>query len=117
MWSAHLGGIIMSVWNGSQRMHMFDVDVGTCAEEKCHIGKPQDWIMTAMCTTLDTVWIGPASGHIMVFGMNPPGELLTFFRPYNSCICFLSASEYPGPYQKQKSMMLCGINPIIPLKN
>ena len=87
---------------------MCDVDVGACAEKKCHIGSPQDQIMTAMCTALDTVWIGLASGHIMVFGMNPPGELLTFFRPYNSFIHFLSASKYPGPCQKEECMMLCG---------
>ena len=108
MWSAHLGSVIMSVWNTSQRMHMSDVDVGACAEEKCHIGNPQDRIMTAICTALDTVWIGLASGHIMVFGMNPPGELLTYFKPYNSYVRFLSASKYPGPCQKEECMMLCG---------
>ena len=107
MWSAHLGGVIMSVWNANQCMHMFDVDVGACAEEKCHIGNPQERIMTAMCTALDTVWIGLASGHIMVFGMNPPGDLLTYFRPYNSYVRFLSASKYPGPCQKEECMMLC----------
>ena len=69
MWSAHLGGVIMSVWNGIQHMHMFNVDVGACAEEKCHIGNPQDCIMTAMCIALDT---GLPNGHIMVFGINPP---------------------------------------------
>ena len=108
MWYAHIGGVILSVWNASQRMHMFDMDVGACAEEKCHIGSPQDQIMTAMCTALDTVWIGLANGHIMVLGMYPPGELLTFFRPYNSFIRFLSASKYPGPCQKEECMMLCG---------
>ena len=108
MWSAHLGGIIMSVWNVSQRMHVLDVDVGAYAEERCHIGDPQDQKMTAMCTALDTVWIGLASGYIMVFDMSSPGELLTYFRPYNSSICFLSASKYPGPCQKEECMMLCG---------
>ena len=40
MWSAHLGGIIMSVWNASHCINIFDLDVGacSCAEEKCHIG-------------------------------------------------------------------------------
>ena len=38
MWSAHLGGIIMSVWNASHCINIFDLDVGACAEEKCHIG-------------------------------------------------------------------------------
>ena len=64
---------------------MFDMGVGACAEEKCHIGKPQDQIMTAMCIALDTVWISLANGHIMVFGMNQPGELLTF----SGCITVL----------------------------
>ena len=108
MWAAHLGGVVISAWNARQRTHIVDVDVGVLAEENCHIGDPRDRIMTAMCTALDTVWIGLANGFIMVFGMNPPGELLTYFRPYNSFIRFLSASKYPGPCQKEECMMLCG---------
>ena len=107
MWSANLGGVVISAWNACQRAHITDIDVGILAEERCHIDT-EDKIMTAMCTALDTVWIGLANGHIMVFGINPPRELLTFFRPYNSCICFLSASKYPGPCQKEECMMLCG---------
>ena len=108
MWAAHLGGVVISAWNARQRTHICDVDVGVLAEEKCHLEDPRDRIMTAMCTALDTVWIGLASGFIMVFAMNPPGELLTYFRPYNSFIRFLSASKYPGPCQKEECMMLCG---------
>ena len=64
MWSAHLGGVIMSVWNAYQCMHVFDVDVGACAEKKCHIGNPQDRIMTAMCTALDTMdWFSQWTHH------------------------------------------------------
>ena len=107
MWSAHLGGVVISAWSACQRAHITDVDVGILAEERCHV-ETRDKIMTAMCTALDTVWIGLANGHIMVFGMNSPGELLTFFRPYNSFIHFLSASKYPGPCLKEECMMLCG---------
>ena len=107
MWSAHLGGAILSAWNAHECTHMTDVDVGACAKEKCHIDDLQDRIITAMCTALDTVWIGLSSGYIMVFAMNPPGELLTYFRPYNSFVQFLSASKYPGPCQKEECMMLC----------
>ena len=107
MWSAHLGGVVISAWSACQCAHITDIDVGILAEEGCHIDT-EDKIITAMCTALDTVWIGLANGHIMVFGMNPPGELLTFFRPYNSCIRFLSASKYPGPCQKEECIMLCG---------
>ena len=110
MWSAHLGGVVLSAWNTHLRTHMCDVDVSILGKERLYTKYPQDCIMTAMCTALDTVWIGLANGHIMIFGMNPPGELLTFFRPYNSFICFLSASKYPGPCQKEECMMLCGGN-------
>ena len=108
MWSAHLGGVVLSAWNAHECTHIADVDVGVCGEEQCHIDDLQDRIITAMCTALDTVWIGLSSGYIMVFGMNPPGELLTYFRSYNSFIRFLSASKYPGPCQKEECMMLCG---------
>ena len=47
MWSAHLGGVILSAWNAHQRMHITDVDVSVYAEEKCHID--EDRIVTAMC--------------------------------------------------------------------
>ena len=108
MWSAHIKGVILSAWNAHQCTHITDVDVGICAAEKCHIVDLQDRIMTAMCVALDTVWIGLSSGYIMVLAMDPPGELLTYFRPYNSFIRFLSASKYPGPCQKEECMMLCG---------
>ena len=108
MWSAHLGGVILSAWNAHECTHMTDVNVGACAKEKCHIDDFQDWIITAMCTALDTVWIGLSSGYIMVFAMNPPDELLTYFRPYSSFVRFLSACKYPGPCQKEDCMMLCG---------
>ena len=108
VWSAHLGGVIMSSWDAHQCVHLCDVDVGVIAEEKCHVGDPRDQIITAMCTGLDTVWIGLASGHIIVFGMNPPGEVLTYFRPYQSYVCFLSSANYPGPCGKEECMMLSG---------
>ena len=108
MWSAHLGGVMLSAWNAHECINIIDVDVGACAEEKCHIGDHQNRIMTAMCIALDTVWIGLSSGYIMVFAMSPPGELLTYFRPYNSFVRFLSATRYPGPCQKEECMMLCG---------
>ena len=108
MWSAHIRGVILSAWNAHQRTHITDVDVSVCAEEKCHIVDLQARIMTAMCVALDTVWIGLSSGYIMVFAMDPSGELLTYFRPYNDFIRFLSATKYPGPCQKEECMMLCG---------
>ena len=108
MWSAHIKGVILSAWNAHQCTHITDVDVSVCAKDSCFIDDFQDTIITAMCVALDTVWIGLSGGYIMVFGMYPPGELLTYFRPYNSFIRFLSASKYPGPCQEEECMMLCG---------
>ena len=102
VWSAHLGGVMMSAWSTRQRVHLCDVDVGVKAEEKCHVGDVRDQIITAMCTALDTIWTGLASGHIMVFNMNsvspdgPPSKLLTYFKPYRSFIRYLAAANYPG---------------------
>ena len=107
VWSAHVGGVIMSSWDAHQHVHLCDVNVGAIADEKC-VSDPRDQVITAMCTGLDTVWIGLASGHIIVFGMNPPGEVLTYFRPYHSYVRFLSAVNYPGPCEKEKCMMLSG---------
>ena len=108
VWSAHIGGVIMSSWNAHQRVHLCDVDVGVIAKEKLQVGNMGDSIVTAMCTGLDTVWIGLASGHIIVFGMNPPGEVLTYFRPYHSYVRFLSSTNFPGPCGKEECMMLSG---------
>ena len=108
VWNAHLGGVIMSSWNAHQCVHLCDIDVGVIAKEKCHVGDPRDQIITAMCTGLDTVWIGLASGHIIVFGMNPPVEVLTYIRPYHSYVRFLSATNYPGPCEKVECVMLSG---------
>jgi len=51
-------------------------------------------------------WIGLASGHIILFSINPPGEVLTYFRPYHSYVCFLSAANYSVPCGKEECMML-----------
>jgi len=108
VWSAHLGGVIVSSWDAHQCVHSCDVDLSVIAEEKCHVGDPRDQIMTAMCTGLDTVWIGLASGYIIVFSMNPPGEVLTYFRPYHSFVWFLSVTNCPSPCNEIKCLMLSG---------
>ena len=67
-----------SAISNHEHTHITDVDVSVCAEQQCHINDLQDRIMTAMCIALDTIWIGLSSGFIMVFGMSPPGKLLTY---------------------------------------
>ena len=108
VWSSHVGGMILSSWNARRCVHLCDIDMNIIAKEKCHVDNPKYQVITAMCTALDTVWIGLESGHIFVFSMNPVGEVLTYFRPYQSFVRFLSATNYPGPCQKEKCMMISG---------
>ena len=82
VWSAHIGGMILSSWNAQQCVHICDVDVSVVAEKKCNVTDPLDQVITTMCAALDTIWIGLASGHIIVFSINPPGEILMSFKPY-----------------------------------
>ena len=108
VWSCHIGGMILSSWNARQCVHLCDVDMSMIAKEQCHVSNPKHQVITAMCTALDTVWIGLGSGHVFVFSVNPPGEVLTYFRPYQTFVRFLSATNYPGPCQKEKCMMISG---------
>ena len=114
VWSADIGGVIFSSWNARQCVHICDVDVSVVAEKKCNVTDPQDQVITVMCTALDTVWIGLASGNIIVFSMNPPGEMLMSFKPYGSYVRFLSATKYPGPCQKEECMIISGGKPYQP---
>ena len=58
-----------------------------------------------MCTSLNTIWIGLASGHIIAFDTNCVGQVLTCHKPYYSFVCFLSSVEYP---QNGEHMVLSG---------
>jgi len=108
VWSCQIGGMILSSWNARRCVHLCDVDVSIIAKEQCHVSNPRHQVITAMCTALDTVWIGLQSGHILVFSMNPVGEVLTYFRPYQTFVRFLSATNYPGPCQKEECMIISG---------
>ena len=105
VWSAHLGGTIVSAWNVLHRKHNWDVDVleslrrieGECSE--------QDAVVTAMTPVLDTVWVGVTSGYILVFHEE---RLLTWHRPYTQYIRFLEAICSEGPSQSEACMVACG---------
>ena len=42
IWSAHLGGVILSAWNTHERASITDVDINAYAKEKCHICDSRD---------------------------------------------------------------------------
>ena len=103
VWSAHLGGVILSAWDTHNKSHMYDVDTGK------HLKRIapdfEDPVITAMTPALDTVWVGKASGHIMVFHED---ELLSWFHPYEECVRFLTRIPSSGPCGLEEAMVASG---------
>ena len=81
-WSYRLGGTHLSAWNVQQRCHLFDVGtqehlrgITSCSEN--------NMVITAVTLATDTVWVGMATGHILIFHHK---EMLLWFHPYSSHI-------------------------------
>jgi len=106
VWIASLGSTMLSSWDAHQYTHLCDINIGIIAEDRCHISDPRDQIITAICSSVNTVWIGLVSGHIIVFDVNCPADFLADFKVYSSHICFLSAVNCHG--SSQKCLILSG---------
>lgn len=85
VWSHRLGATYLSAWDVGQKGHLFDLGVqehlkriSSCAEH--------DMSITAITFAADTVWVGVATGHILVFHNQ---EMLLWFHPYSSHVKFL----------------------------
>ena len=110
VWSAHLGGVILSAWDAHKKSHMYDVDMGK--HLKRIASDRTDPIITAMTPALDTVWVGMASGHLMVFHED---ELLSWFHPYRGYVRFLTCIPSSGPCEMEKAVVASGGNDFISL--
>jgi serine/threonine protein kinase/GTPase SAR1 family protein len=105
IWSAHLGGIILTAWDAHQRIHSFDVDTCKMLLKITDQVSIHDAVITAMVPALDTVWVGMATGHIMVFHNE---DLVTWFQPYKEYVRFLTLISGSGPCEKEKCMVVSG---------
>ena len=105
VWSAHLGGVILSAWDAHNKSHMYDVDTGKNLKRIASGTKDPDLLITAMTPTLDTVWVGMASGHIMIFHED---ELIFWFHPYRGRVHFLTCIPSPGPCGLEEAMVASG---------
>ena len=107
VWSAHLGGSVISAWNAEEETHMYDINASQALlnVETGHNYQDHDAIMTCMTPALDTVWVGMATGHILVFHNT---DLLHYVRPYKEYICFLVPIPCEGPTHKEKCMVVSG---------
>ena len=112
VWSAHLGGLILSAWDAHNKSHMYDVDTGKHLKRIAPDTKDPDLLITAMTPALDTVWVGMASGHIMVFHED---ELLSWFHPYRDYVRFLTCIPSAGPCEMEKAVVASGGKDFIPL--
>ena len=118
VWSAHIGGNTLSAWDATHRTHKFNIDTTEHMKRIDSNVKDADIVITAMTPALDTVWVGMASGHILVFSEQ---EMLTWYHPYNGFIRFITAIPCVGPCDKEECMIVTGAknfrSPIPPDRN
>ena len=115
VWSAHIGGTILSAWDVIHKAHKFSID--TAKHIKGIVSTIPDIFITAMTLALDTVWIGMASGHILVFADE---DLVTWYHPYNDIVCFITIIPCTGPCKKEECMIVTGakkFNSLLPPDN
>ena len=102
VWSAHIGGTMLTVWDVNSRTMKFEINTAEYMEE---ISEGTRKAITAMAPALDTVWVGMSSGHILVFADE---ELLTWYHPYSSHVQFITAIPGPGLCKTEECMILTG---------
>ena len=105
VWSAHLGGHVLSAWDATHKTHKFNIDTVMHMKEIDPCIADPNIVITAMSPALDTVWVGMASGHILVFADQ---DLLTWYHPYNGYIRFITAIPCAGPCEKEECMVVTG---------
>ena len=103
VWSAHIGGTMLSAWDVGSRSMRFEVNVSKLLDDIYSRGGSS--AITAIATALDTVWVGMTSGHILVFADQ---DLLTWYHPYSSYIQFITAIPGPGLCKTEQCLMLTG---------
>ena len=105
VWSAHIGGTVLSAWNANDTCHKYDIDAGKHLYRIDGTVQEHHLFITAMTPALDTVWVGMASGHIMVFHEE---AILTWFCPYEGYVRFLTYIPSAGPCETEKGMIVSG---------
>jgi len=105
VWSAHLGGTTLSAWDAHQKLHKFDINTERHLKEVAESLSEHDVVITAMSTAIDTVWVGMASGHILLFHEE---EMLAWYHPYSEYVRFLCSVPCTGPCDTEQCMVVSG---------
>ena len=106
--SAHLGGTVISAWDAQSEVHKYDIDTGEVLQRALGRALTEERaLMTAMTPVLDTIWVGMASGHIMVLHER---EVLMYVQPYAKFVRFLCPIPLPsnGSPQSGSCMVVSG---------
>ena len=112
VWSAHLGGIIVTAWDAHKGIHMFDIDSSKVLQKIAGEVKEHNQVITAMVPALDMTWVGMATGHVLLFHNE---ELLTWYQPYTEFVRFLTIIPGSGPCEKEECMVVSGGKGFVPL--
>ena len=117
MWGAHVGGTLLSAWNTQTKCHMYNVDTNKHIKRVTDIATDAGILalITAMTPVLNTVWVGMASGHILIFHEN---KLLSWFHLFEDYVHFLTCIPSSGPCGTEKCMVAIGgknVKPLVPL--
>lgn len=116
VWGAHVGGTLLSAWNTEAQCHMYNIDVSKHVNRVTSITNDHSLaLITAMTPALDTVWVGMASGHILIFHEN---KLLSWFHVFEDYVHFLTCIPTSGPCGTETCMVASGgknVRPLVPL--
>jgi len=93
VFSAFIGGGILSLWDVSNQSYKCCTNAQQMLQDRYSIDSNYDSVIIAMDASLDTVWVGMGSGHILVFAST--GELVTSVNAYNNLVRFLTPVIYP----------------------
>ena len=100
IWSACVGGQVISAWIAETGSHLYDIMVSDVLLREdgdnvhsIHLEDNSDGqldrnevVISCMIPVLDTVWVGMSTGHILVFHEQ---ELMIYVRPYLQPVRFL----------------------------
>ena len=106
VWSAPMRGHILCAWQTLQQTFKFTIDVGPAMLKVEPATQPNDCVITAVCSALDTVWCGMSTGHILVFSEEQ--DFLLHFQPYQEYIRFLLPISSTGPCLSEECMVVSG---------
>ena len=105
VWSAHVGGIMLSAWDIERRTMRFEINTAQKLDEIYNNPRGGQSAITAVAPALNTVWVGMTSGHILVFSDR---ELLIWYQPYSSYVQFITAVHDTGPCKTERCLVLTG---------